>query len=362
MKTFVGSGQGSPKDAVRQATQGLDRPSAILFMSPYNMIREAAALLKEMYPEVPAIGTTGKNLINGRVSENTLGVLGLFEDARVSCGIMQKISECPVASAWELKRKMEEVSPGREDTVCVEYCTGAEEKLITTFTACLGTRGIQLMGGTAFGIPEGKASVVAYNGEVYEDACAYAFIKNLTGKARVYKENIYVKHSNKSHFATKVDVAKKALIELDGRPAADVYSSELGIARSQIIDNVLINPIGRAVGEQVFISSMKSLEANGTILNYKRINKNDCIYFLDLGDYQEIERNTREEIKRDMKRVSLVLSVDCAHRDLLYEKNGYMSAYAKDMASLGAHMGVVVGGEQYNNQHVNQTMVCAVFE
>lgn len=39
-----------------------------------------------------------------------------------------------------------------------------------------------------------------------------------------------------------------------------------------------------------------------------------------------------------------------------------MSTYAKDMASLCAHMGIVGGGEQYNNQHVSQTMVCVVFE
>ena len=47
---------------------------------------------------------------------------------------------------------------------------------------------------------------------------------------------------------------------------------------------------------------------------------------------------------------------------LLYEKEGYFSTYAKDMASLGPHLGIVGGGEQYNNQHVNQTMVCVVFE
>ena len=41
---------------------------------------------------------------------------------------------------------------------------------------------------------------------------------------------------------------------------------------------------------------------------------------------------------------------------------GYFSTYAKDMASLGPHLGIVGGGEQYNNQHVNQTMVCVVFE
>lgn len=102
---------------------------------------------------------------------------------------------------------------------------------------------------------------------------------------------------------------RKALVELDGRPAADVYNNELGVARSQIVDNVLVNPMGRAVGDQVFISSMMSLEPNGTLTSFKRINKNDCIY-----------------------------------RYVLYDKEGYMSTYAKDMASLGAHMGIVGGG------------------
>lgn len=151
-------------------------------------------------------------------------------------------------------------------------------------------------------------------------------------------------------------------MELDGRPAAEVYSQELGISKDKIIDNVLKNPMGRAVGDEVFISSMMSMESNGTLVNYKRINKNDCIYFLELGDYQQIEQETREKIQNDMNHVSLVVSIDCIYRYLLYDGEGYFTTYAKDMASLGKHIGVVGGGEQYNNQHVNQTMVCAVFE
>ena len=63
-----------------------------------------------------------------------------------------------------------------------------------------------------------------------------------------------------------------------------------------------------------------------------------------------------------MNHISLVVSIDCIYRYLLYDGEGYFATYAKDMASLGNHMGVVGGGEQCNNQHVNQTMVCAVFE
>lgn len=74
---------------------------------------------------------------------------------------------------------------------------------------------------------------------------------------------------------------------------------------------------------------MNGMDANGTLTNYKRINKNDCIYFLSLGDYKATEQQTRQQIQQDASHISLVLSIDCIYRYLLYEKEGYFSTYAK---------------------------------
>ncbi|MBO5094735.1 MAG: hypothetical protein J6C33_10320 [Lachnospiraceae bacterium] len=362
MKTFIGSGNGSIKSAVDEATRGLTSPGALLYITAYDALAQTAAELADRYPGVQCIGTSGYGLANGTVGENILVVLGLFGDAKVSCGVIREISRCPVAGAGELEKKIAEVGPGRDNTVCIEFCTGSEEKLVTTFHAALEKKGVQLAGATALGAPEGAPSLVAYNGGVYEDACAYALIKNTTGKAKVFKENIWQKSSTVSHFATKVNTERKSIIELDGKPAASVYSQELGVPRDKVIENVFKNPIGRVVGDHVYISSMKELGPNGEILNYKRFNQNDCVYFLELGDYKAIEEETRNRIRSQLKRVSLVFSIDCLHRYLLYQKDNYFSTYARDMASLGASCGIVCGGEQYNNQHVNQTMVCAAFE
>lgn len=362
MKTFIGIGRGSTQTAIEESTKGIGTPSMILFMASYEKLREAAALIRKKFPNIPSIGTIGTKLANGTVEEDNITVLGLFQDAKVSCGMIEGLSVCPVTAVRELERKISEVAPGRENTVCVEFCTNQEERLVTLLNSCLEKKQVGLAGGTVFGVPDGKEPLVAYNGQAYTDACVYALIKNTTGRAKVFKENIYHKHSDISHFATKVNTEKHSLIELDGRPAADVYSRELGIPKDKIVDNVFENPMGRVVGDQVFISSMKELHPNGEIVNYKRINKNDCIYFLKLGDYRESERQTRELIRSELKGISLVLSVDCVYRYLLYQQEGYFLTYAKEMAALGPHMGVVGGGEQFNNQHVNQTMVCAVFE
>lgn len=363
MKSFIGIGKGAASNAIVEATRGLSAPKLIVFIAPYDAMQTAASYLREQYPNAESIGTLGTSLANGSVSDNQIVVTAFFDDTAVCAGVLEQISECPVAEIGSLEQRISIVKPNREDTVCIEFCTGEEEKLVTTLNAVLGRKGIQLAGGTVFGVPDGKEAVVAYNGALYKDACAYALIRNTTGKVKVFKENIYQKRADaEAHFATKVDTHNKTVLEFDGRPAAEVYSHEIGISKDKIIDNVLINPMGRAVGDQVFIASMKELTPQGGFLNYKRINKNDCMYFLELADYDSVERSTRESIKQEMRSVSLVFSIDCIYRYLFYDSEGYFGTYAKNMASLGSHVGVVGGGEQFNNQHVNQTMVCAVFE
>lgn len=362
MKTFIGNGTGSAQSAINQALQGLSSPSAIIFMAPYESLAEAAKLIRERFPDTPSIGTIGTKFHNGIVGDKNIVVLGFFEDAKVSCGVMEHIDLYPAASIRQVENSITEIAPGKDNSICVEFCTCAEEKLVTTLSLALRAKGIPMIGGSAFGAPDGKASTVACNGRIYENACVYAMIKNTTGRIRVYKENIYSQADDQAHFATKVDTKRKALIQIDNRPAADVYSEALNVRKEDIVDNVLQNPIGRIVGDQVFISSMKEMGSNGELVNFKQINRNDCIYFLKRDDYDQIEQETRKQIQSDASHISLVISVDCIYRYLLYQQEHYLDTYRKDMAALGNWVGVVTGGEQFNNQHVNQTMVCAVFE
>lgn len=62
-------------------------------------------------------------------------------------------------------------------------------------------------------------------------------------------------------------------------------------------------------------------------------------------------------------RVAGIISINCILRYLFFENNSYTPSYArmmKDMSN-GTHLGMVGDGEQYVEQHVNQSMVCAVF-
>ena len=76
----------------------------------------------------------------------------------------------------------------------------------TAIYSVLGKRKISLMGGT------GDAGKVSANGKIYEDADAYALIRNNDGKIKVYKENIYQPMPGCRFIASKTDRSKYLLL------------------------------------------------------------------------------------------------------------------------------------------------------
>ncbi|MCR4746291.1 MAG: hypothetical protein K5894_13830 [Lachnospiraceae bacterium] len=363
MQSVVGYSKNKDvKAAVEEATSRMKSPVGIIIMSDYQMLPEASRLIHEKFPDAETIGTSGTSYCNTESSDSILVVTAFESEAKCVAGVIKHLATCPIADIGGLQKSVREISAGREDTVCIEYCTNNEERLVSTMDVALGKSGISLIGGTVFGYPANVKGQVTYNGDVYENTCAYILVKNLKGKARVYRENIYGKMDNTPHIATKVNTNEKELIELDHKSAAEVYSSELGIPKDKICDNVLKNPLGRAVEDNIYISSQHTLKPNGTLVNYKSINENDTIYFLKLLDYDDINRVTRETISGDFRNINLVISCNCIFRYVLFNNENYFNTFLNNMSTIGNHVGNIGGGEQFNNQHVNQTMVCAVFD
>ena len=349
--------------ALDEAFGGVNNPSFLLIQAPYGTLETIAQYLANRFPGVQNLCTSGTTYNNESASDQELDVVAFGSDAKVAAGALEGLSLAPLKNIDQLDGALNFVQPGKDDTVCLEYCTNDEEVTITSLNVALEKRGVPLVGGTVFGAPEGQTSYVMVNGRIYSDACGFVVIKNLSGKIRTYSENIYHPSATApSHIATKVNLANKELISLDGRPAADVYSEDTGLSRSEIIDNVLKQPLGRVVGDKCYISSMHDMGANGSLINYKRINENDTISVLELGDFRSINQETFQRIRGDFPKASFIFSVNCIYRHLLFTNENYLNEFIRGLGQIGPHVGYVGGGEQYGKQHVNQTMVCAVFE
>lgn len=351
MKQFFGMSQsGNLNDAVR----GLNNPQPIMLLSNSEQFEKHVKQLETLYPKVPSIGCIGMSY-DSRIVEKGVGVIAFEDGVSAAANVLEKASSMPVKYIERLEQDVEKIDGSQKDTVCIDFCSGNDACVLTTIHSVLKRQNISLVGGT------GDAGKVSANGKVYEDAVAYAIVRNNGGRVKTYKENIYHQMGDYHFIASRTNKAEYILGALNGKPAKQVYQEILHVTDEEILTQTFKNPFGKINGNDTCIISIK--EVNGNALTcFRQVNDSDVLILLELGDYRETVKNTIQTIKNDFPRISAVFSVNCLFRYLLFTDNSYMEEYLSDMSALGNHAGLVGYGEHYNNQFVNQSMTCVVFE
>lgn len=353
MNQFVGM---SRSCNVEEASRGLKDPKLIIMsVSDKEVFKEKVSQLEDMFPGVPSIGCVGESYCGTDVMEKGIMIVGLTGDVTVVTDIITNVSTAPVACIKSIEKNVAKINSGRDNTVLIDFCSANDESVLTTIQSVIENKNIQLTGGTAW---EG---LVCCNGKVHEDACTYALVKNNGGKVKVYKENIYTA-TEKKHICTKAVPSQYKICELDGKPVEKVYTDELGIGAAALDTQTFKNPLGRCMGNEIYIVSLKERVGNGELTCYRKVNPKDVVCILEAGDHNAILNDTLEQIKGDFSRISGVFSVNCVFRYLYFQENNFMNTYLEKMSSLGTHAGLIGMGEHYNKQHTNQTMSCVVFE
>ncbi len=350
-QTFGMSQTGDLAEAVRKLDH---KPDFLILMSNESQFEIHVKQLEEHYPHVPSIGCIGM-CYDTRVVEKGVGVVAFSDGVTAAANVLEEASTRPVKYIARMKKDIERINGSQKDTICIDFCAGNDACVLTTIYSALKQRGISLVGGT------GDAGKVSANGKVYENAVAYGLVRNQHGKVKAYKENIYHKMGNYRFIASKTDKANYILGELNGKSAKQVYQSILHITEKEIQTQTFKNPFGKINGNEMCIISIKEVQGNA-LACFRQVNDSDVLVMLELGDYQEIVKNTIRTIQKDFSRISAVFSINCLFRYLLFTENNYMQSYLQDMKHLGNHTGLVGYGEHYNNQFVNQSMSCVVFE
>ncbi len=351
MKQFFGMSQrGDLAEAVRE----LSRPQFIMLLSNSEQFEAHVRELERLYPGIPSIGCIGMSY-DTKIAEKGVGVIAFTDGVTAAANVLESVSVMPVKYINRLEEDVKKVNASQKDTVCIDFCSGNDACVLTTLYSVLRQKNISLVGGT------GDAGKVSANGVVYEDAVAYAIVKNNNGRVKTYKENIYHQMGNYSFIASRTDKANYIIGELNGKPAKQVYQDILHVTEKEILTQTFKNPFGKINGDDTCIISIK--EVNGNALTcFRQVNDSDVLILLELGDFKETVRNTIRTIKQDFPRPSAVFSVNCLFRYLLFTENNYMNDYLREMSALGNHAGFVGYGEHHNNQFVNQSMTCVVFE
>ncbi len=351
MRQFFGT---SRYGNLKEAVQGLGRPQFLMLFSNDGQFDAHVKELQELYPEVPSIGCIGMSY-DRRVTEAGVSVVAFSDGVSVAANVLEQVSVMPVRYIRRLEEDLQKVNGSGKDTVCIDLCSGNDACVLTTIHSALKHKNISLVGGT------GDGGRVSANGRIYEDAVAYALVKNHGGRVKTYKENIYHQMGNYRFIASGTNKAKYILGYLNGQPARQVYQNILHVSEQQISTQTFKNPFGKLNGDDVCIISIK--EVSGSALAcFRQVNDSDVLIMLELGDYKAIVKDTISTIRKDFPKLSAVFSVNCLFRYKLFSEHNYMDDYLKEMGTLGSHAGFVGYGEHYNNRFVNQSMTCVAFE
>lgn len=351
MRQFFGMSQSGN---LEEALRGLKNPQFIMLLSNKDQFESHVKALEKIFPRIPSIGCIGMSY-STRIAEKGVGIIAFSDGVVASANVLEQVSVMPVKYIRRMEEDIQKVKGNERDTVCIDFCTGNDACALTTIHTVLRKNNISLVGGT------GDAGKVSANGKVYQDAAVYALVKNLNGRVKTYKENIYHPYGNYRFIASNTDKAKYVIGSLNGKPAKQVYQSILHVTDQEILTRTFQNPFGKLNGDDTCIISIKEVAGNA-LACFRQVNDSDVLILLELGDYKAIVKETIQKICHDFPRRSAVFSVNCLFRYMLFSENGYMQEYLQEMAALGSHTGFVGYGEHYNNRFVNQSMTCAVFE
>lgn len=351
MKQFFGMSQtGDLKAAVR----GLSNPQFIMLLSNNAQFEAHVKALEALYPGIPSIGCIGMSY-DTQIVENGVGIIAFSDGVNATANVLEQVSTMPVKYINRLEKDIHNIGASKNDTVCIDFCSGNDACVLTTINSSLKHRGIQLVGGT------GDGGRVSANGKVYQDSVAYALVRNLKGRVKTYKENIYHQLGSYRFIASNTDRANYIIGSLNGEPAKQIYKDILHVTDQGILTQTFQNPFGKINGDDTCIISIKEVQGN-SLACFRQVNDSDVLILLELGDYKAVVKQTIASICRDFPKRSAVFSVNCLFRYKLFCERNYMETYLQDMSALGCHAGLVGYGEHYNDRFVNQSMTCVVFE
>ena len=275
MKQFYGMSQ---RGSLDEALQGLYNPQFIMLLSNDAQFEEHVQALEKRYPGIPSIGCIGMSYQTG-VVEHGVGIIAFSDGVTAAANVLEQVSTMPVKYIQRLERDMQTVGGSSRDTVCIDFCAGNDACVLTTIYTALRQRGISLVGGTG---DQGKVSA---NGRVYQDAVAYALVRNQSGRVKTYKENIYHQLGNYRFIASNTDRSNYILGSLNGKPAKQVYKSILHVTDEEILTRTFQNPFGKINGDDTCIISIKEVHGN-SLACFRQVNDSDVLILLELGDYQ----------------------------------------------------------------------------
>ncbi|MCR5620429.1 MAG: FIST C-terminal domain-containing protein [Treponema sp.] len=306
-------------------------------------------------------GFTKKSIVLTTMSDPTTKVSGVIFDGIDQFPIVhkKKIADAAVRAGISLGR-----NGANKDSFALTFINGlcnAEEATLALLNAVIGDKEFAIAGGSAGDDLQFKQTYVCYNGEVVSHGAAVLFFKTQK-KFVIKRENIFAP-TGKTLRLTSVDIETRTVKTINNQSPRRAYAQALGISESEAANAALTHPLGRAYGDNVFISSIANFNPDGSMGMYCRVLPNAGVELMQPLDAVQIANKTGEAFRQEVKKQGFVFLVNCILRTIGFEQQSLTGRIAETWRKyFPAYCGFSSYGEQEDHLNFNQTLLAIVIE
>ena len=356
-------------DVYERIRENGDKPLLIIFASDYDNFSLYAGLFGDRFPDSQVIGMSSFTSSSSEgLGQQGLSALAVYDGIECAGGVLEEAGRCPIMYRKEADKAIATLGINESDkgrVCCLGFTTAfghCEEPVLDTLRSAAGKLDIPVFGSTA-GVRRGtERSCVSLNGELYEDACVFMYIRNTAGRIALLRENTY-KHTDNFVLITGVDCERRIVSEINGRPAAPYMASLLCTDVPVFSKNTILHPIGRIYDDNIYIADADKVGNDGSVSFFSHIYNMSRAVLLEPDDANACCKRLMGKVKETGITPSFSIAVNCAFDFDVFSDKGYGKDFAKHLSdTVGCFAGMSGCGEQIDNIHVNKTMLLAIFE
>jgi hypothetical protein len=178
---------------------------------------------------------------------------------------------------------------------------------------------------------------------------------------RVVKTCSFTPASRPPMRITKADAPSRTVLELDGRPAVQVYAEAVGVPVDQLDASVWMqHPVGLMIDGQPWIRSPQAVTPEGGVKFYAQILEGMDVHLMDSGDLVGETASAVAAARADLGgHISGAVWFNCILRRLELDAEGLTDPFLSALGGIPA-AGFHTYGETWLG-HVNQTLTGVVF-
>jgi hypothetical protein len=326
--------------------------------------QETAAAFKETFAGALTFGcTTAGEIVSGRMLKNAVVAMALSDEIieDVCHQVVEGIgSDSRPDLAFAEFEKHFGMSAGQLDfesylgIILTDGLSGAEEEIMDRIGDLTN---VLFVGASAGDDLKFSKTWVYADGKAYTDASLLILIKPLVPFGFI-KTQSFVQRPAKL-VPTKVNESAREVLEFNGMPAAEAYARALGVAKEQLQDRFMVNPVGLMINEEPFVRSPQRLNGD-TMAFYCKVTEGMELSLLESIDIISDTKAAVEKKRAEMGGLSGIINFHCILRTLELERKGMTDAYGAIFADIPT-IGFSTYGEAFLG-HINQTSTMLVFK